>query len=160
MELQDRMIVLFLVFWGNCIPVSIVAAPIYIPTQGVHVPFSLHPHWYLLFVVFLMTAILTGVVMLTYVPSIFTLMRVFILNFVRCLFCVYWDACVIFILPFINMVYHRFAHTEPSLCLWQKSTLITTYDLFWRRQWHPTPVLLPGKSHGRRSLVGCSPWGH
>ena len=30
----------------------------------------------------------------------------------------------------------------------------------WRRQWHPTPVLLPGKSHGRKSLVGCSPWGH
>ena len=30
---------------------------------------------------------------------------------------------------------------------------------FWRRQWHPTPVLLPGKSHGHRSLVGCSPWG-
>ena len=30
---------------------------------------------------------------------------------------------------------------------------------YWRRQWHPTPVLLPGKSHGRRSLVGCSPWG-
>ena len=29
-----------------------------------------------------------------------------------------------------------------------------------RRQWHPTPVLLPGKSYGRRSLVGCSPWGH
>ena len=28
-----------------------------------------------------------------------------------------------------------------------------------RRQWHPTSVLLPGKSHGRRSLVGCSPWG-
>ena len=28
-----------------------------------------------------------------------------------------------------------------------------------RRQWHPTPALLPGKSHGRRSLVGCSPWG-
>ena len=28
-----------------------------------------------------------------------------------------------------------------------------------RRQWHPTPVLFPGKSHGQRSLVGCSPWG-
>ena len=26
-------------------------------------------------------------------------------------------------------------------------------------QWHSTPVPLPGKSHGRRSLVGCSPWG-
>ena len=29
-----------------------------------------------------------------------------------------------------------------------------------RRQWQPTPVLLPGKSHGQRSLVGCSPWAH
>ena len=28
------------------------------------------------------------------------------------------------------------------------------------RQWHPTPVLSSGKPHGRRSLVGCSPWGH
>ena len=28
-----------------------------------------------------------------------------------------------------------------------------------RRQWHPTLALLPGKSHGRRSLVGCRPWG-
>ena len=32
-------------------------------------------------------------------------------------------------------------------------------DKWWRRQWHPTPVLLPGKSQGWRSLVGCSPWG-
>ena len=29
----------------------------------------------------------------------------------------------------------------------------------WRRKWQPTPVLLPGKSHGQRSLVGCGPWG-
>ena len=29
----------------------------------------------------------------------------------------------------------------------------------WNRQWYPTPVLLPGKSHGQRRLVGCSPWG-
>ena len=29
-----------------------------------------------------------------------------------------------------------------------------------KRQWHPTPALLPGKSHGWRNLVGCSPWGH
>ena len=35
----------------------------------------------------------------------------------------------------------------------------TTCSASWRRQWHPTPVLLPRKSHGRRSLVGCSPWG-
>ena len=32
--------------------------------------------------------------------------------------------------------------------------------LIGRRQWHPTPVLLSGKSHGWRSLVGCSSWGH
>ena len=31
--------------------------------------------------------------------------------------------------------------------------------MYQRRQWHSTPVLLPGKSHGWRCLVGCSPWG-
>ena len=31
--------------------------------------------------------------------------------------------------------------------------------LFQRRRWHPTPVLLPGKSHGQRSQEGSSPWG-
>ena len=29
----------------------------------------------------------------------------------------------------------------------------------WRRKWQPTPVFLPGKPHGQRSLVGYSPWG-
>ena len=29
----------------------------------------------------------------------------------------------------------------------------------WSRKWQPTPVFLPGKFHGQRSLVGCSPWG-
>ena len=29
-----------------------------------------------------------------------------------------------------------------------------------RRQWQPTPVFLPGESHGQRSVVGYSPWGH
>src|SRR5574337_2028892 len=33
------------------------------------------------------------------------------------------------------------------------------YVIIQRRQWQPTPVLLPGKSHGRRGLMGCSPWG-
>ena len=32
--------------------------------------------------------------------------------------------------------------------------------ILWRRKWQPTPVLLPGKSHRRRSMVGYSPWGH
>ena len=42
-------------------------------------------------------------------------------------------------------------------------TQVPTHSCFLgtisRRQWQPTPVLLPGKSHGQRSLVGCSPWG-
>ena len=42
--------------------------------------------------------------------------------------------------------------------LLQKMRVIISY-LYWQRQRHPTPVLLPGKSHGRRSLAGCSPWG-
>ena len=33
------------------------------------------------------------------------------------------------------------------------------FTLYIYMRWHPTPVLLPGKSHGQRSLVGCSPWG-
>ena len=30
----------------------------------------------------------------------------------------------------------------------------------WRREWQPTPVFLPGESHGQRSMVGYSPHGH
>ena len=41
---------------------------------------------------------------------------------------------------------------------WASSLSPFTF-MHWRRKWHPTPVLLPGKSHGRRSLEGCSPWG-
>ena len=44
---------------------------------------------------------------------------------------------------------------------WEKPVWITQIQApTGRGQWHPTPVLLPGKSHGQRSLVGCSPWGH
>ena len=42
----------------------------------------------------------------------------------------------------------------------QKLQLLCTHLIaFRRRQWHPTPVLLPGKSHGWGSLVGCRLWG-
>ena len=41
---------------------------------------------------------------------------------------------------------------------------VTSLSLFifmhWRMKWQPTPVLVPGKSLGQRSLVGCHPWGH
>ena len=38
--------------------------------------------------------------------------------------------------------------------------LLQSIHTAWRRRWHSTPVLLPGKSYGWRSLVGCSPRGH
>ena len=43
--------------------------------------------------------------------------------------------------------------------LFRKLLLQRDMAVVRRRQWHPTPELLPGKSHGWRSLVGCSPWG-
>ena len=54
---------------------------------------------------------------------------------------------------------------RPGKASWRKLQLKLSFHLsrsqakMQRRQWHPTPVLLPGKSHGRRSLVGCSPGG-
>ena len=55
-------------------------------------------------------------------------------------------------------------HGLTSSQTWWKQLSTQVYNVrlgltVWRRQWQPTPVLLPGKSHGRRSLVGCSPWG-
>ena len=41
----------------------------------------------------------------------------------------------------------------------QEIKLEYSKDGLWRRQWHPTPVLLPGESQGQRSLVGCRLWG-
>ena len=49
---------------------------------------------------------------------------------------------------------------DPVTCThWPILWMILFAKMYWRRQRHPTPVLLPGKSHGWRSLVGCSPWG-
>ena len=49
--------------------------------------------------------------------------------------------------------------TSPASPALAGRSFTTESPVKWRRQWHPTPVLLPGQSHGRRSLVGCSPWG-
>ena len=57
-------------------------------------------------------------------------------------------------------------HSQSKFeCIYFSAATVNTGDFFFllsfdrRRQWHPTPGLLPGKSHGWRSLVGCSPWG-
>ena len=49
--------------------------------------------------------------------------------------------------------------TLPDGQYWNQTDYIPCSQRWRRRQWHPTPVLSPGKSHGWRSLVGCSPWG-
>jgi len=51
----------------------------------------------------------------------------------------------------------RRARTEAGRIVWRQ--LQESRRKTQRRQWHPTPVLLPGKCHGRRSLVGYSLWG-
>ena len=53
-----------------------------------------------------------------------------------------------------------FISSEIRLSVYLDKVITWIFTSPQRRQWHPTPVLLPGKSHGRRSLVGCSPWGH
>ena len=47
-----------------------------------------------------------------------------------------------------------------GLFMGKQTVLREAAELWRRRQWHPTRVLLPGKSYGQRSLVGCSAWGH
>ena len=68
-----------------------------------------------------------------------------------------------------NLIFGSSAFSKSSLNIWKFTVHILLkpglenfehyFTSMWRRQWHPTPVLLPGKSHGWRSLVGCSPWG-
>ena len=66
----------------------------------------------------------------------------------------FWSNCHIHIWPLEKPYVWTFGNKKWCLCF-----LISCVGLSRRRQWQPTPVLLPGKSHGRRSLVGCSPWG-
>ena len=42
---------------------------------------------------------------------------------------------------------------------WIKPRSLWVERILWGRKWQPAPVLLPGKSHGQRSLAGYSPWG-
>ena len=57
---------------------------------------------------------------------------------------------------------HNYFHVQIFYSVFhcRKIAMLNNFSYaLWRRQWHPTPVLLPENSHGWRSLVGCSPWG-
>ena len=68
---------------------------------------------------------------------------------------------------FMVQLSHPYMTTGKTIALTRQSFVGKVMSLLFnmlsrlvrRRQWHPTPVLLPRKSHGQRSLVGCSPWG-
>ena len=62
-------------------------------------------------------------------------------------------ACNLHLKPYIHVSWYQSSNSLSQI--WKRGF----YPSVWRRQWHPTPVLLPGKSHGWRSLVCCSPWG-
>ena len=56
---------------------------------------------------------------------------------------------------------NKFMVTKDENEGWGSLGLIDTHCIQnWRRNWHPTPVLSPGKSRGQRKLVDYSPWGH
>ena len=65
----------------------------------------------------------------------------------------YKHKCILSISEYVRM------RSWVSLYFWSSFWLGANCGCLWRRQWHPTPVLLPGQSHGWRSLVGCSPRG-
>ena len=75
----------------------------------------------------------------------------------HCFSCQPWDLRVSLssgpkLLPYLHF---EVLQASLGLCFKTMSFLAT-----WRRKWQSTPVLLPGKYHGQRSLVGYSPWGH
>ena len=67
-------------------------------------------------------------------------------------------ACLSFSISCLQSPFHLFSNSGSSRIQTKCSFWYISYP-FRRRQWQPTPVLLPGKSRGWRSLVGCSPWG-
>ena len=78
------------------------------------------------------------------------------------MFCIY-KIYFFIILRFLLMLFNVLLHFSPLsnttihlvFILHPTALLLTEKPMAW----HPTPVLLPGQSHGWRSLVGCSPWG-
>ena len=73
------------------------------------------------------------------------------------------DVCSVFsyrLMPHEGLLGGASGKEPPCQCRRHKKCEFDPWvrKIFWRRTWQPTPVLLPGESHGQRSLVGYSPW--
>ena len=72
--------------------------------------------------------------------------------------CIYVQHTYGALIGYMFSTFQRFLNFYLSLaCLFSLSQI---GKILWRRAWQPTPVFLPGESHGQRSPEGCSPWGH
>ena len=74
-----------------------------------------------------------------------------------------WASCIILQIPTGYLILHMVA--QMVKCLPYNAGDPGSFNpwvgkISWRRKWQPTPVFLPGKSHGWRNLVGYSSWGH
>ena len=72
--------------------------------------------------------------------------------------CLLWPVCslgkTLLAFPLLHSIF------QGQICLLLQVFLEKAMASHSSRKWQPNPVFLPGKSHGWRSLVGCSPWGH
>ena len=59
----------------------------------------------------------------------------------------------------VNQLYLNKKRKQEKNDMYIHLFIVQSIHILWRRKWQPTPVSLPGKSHGQRSLVGSSPWG-
>ena len=73
-------------------------------------------------------------------------------------------ALLLFICIYLSNGPPRWCSGKESVCQCRRCKRLRFYPwvgkILWRRKWQPTPVFLPGESHGQRSLVGYNPWGH